>query len=621
LAVCAATLAAIGVPGCLHPMTRFQKEDDSPDNKDPEVKTIGDVTEVANASSIVVSGVGLVTGLEGTGGGTPPGIYRTMLEKELARLKVENVKQILASENNALVLVAALIPAGVHRGDPLEVEVTLPPYSGVKSLRGGVLQECYLSNYESTKQLSPDTNTGNRYLKGHILAKAQGPLMVGFGAGEGSRRPNQNRPAAAPESMNEKQARIWGGGVSLIDRPFYLTLNNDQQFARIANAVAERINQTFHDDSRKRLLLLGKVTDRIGDRFNGPAGANNAAGPTARALNRETVYVRVPWEYRLDPERYLRVARLIPLEDTPRVHNEYRSEMARRLLNPKKTMSAALRLEALGSESIDLLKTGLQSDNVLVRFSSAEALAYLGSPSGGEELARLVQDQPRLRAYALTALTSLNESICHVKLAELMLSPHAETRYGAFRALFTMDERDPEVQGRLLNETFWLHEVAPQSPPLVHISGSRRVEIVLFGAAPSFVPPFSLVSAEYTVTAGPSDDKCTIGYFPMHRGGVQRRQCSLKVDEVLQALTDLGCGYPEATDVLLQAHQSGCLNCSVRLEALTPAPPVEELAKKGTDPAYWKASQDEETTADVSGQATQMHTQGNEVAEDSAHRK
>jgi hypothetical protein len=570
--------------GCLHPQTRLQKDEETVKDKDLEVQTIGDVTEVANPAPILVSGVGLVTGLEGTGGGTPPGQYKTILEKELGREKIPNVKEVLASENNALVLVTAVLPAGIHKDEPVDVEVTLPPYSGVKNLRGGVLHKCWLSNYDSTKNLNPEYEGNNRYLKGHILAWAQGPLLVGFGDND--------------ESVRVKRGRIWGGGVSLIDRPFFLTLNNDKQFARIASAVAERINQTFHDDGRKRLMMLGQVTDRIGERFGGPGGPHNPfTGPTAKAVNREAVNVRVPWEYRLNPPRYLRVVRLIPLEDSQKAQKNYRHKLAQRLLDPDKTMSAALRLEALGSESIGLLKPGLKSDNVLVRFCAADALAYLGSSAGGEELARLVEHQPKLRTYALMALASLNESVCHVKLAELLSSPSVETRYGAFRALHTMDERDAEIPGELLAETFWLHHVAPQSPPLVHVSGSQRAEIVLFGGEPMFVPPFSLVASDYTVTAGPSDDKCTVGYFPMHHGRVERRQCSLKVADVLKTLADMGAGYSEVTECLHQADGSRCLNCPVRVEALSVAPPVEELAKMGKDAEYWKTAPDEETTA------------------------
>src|SRR5262245_56239336 len=74
----------LGLLGCAHTgQTRFQAAEDT--DKENEVKTIGDVTSVANADPVPVSGVGLVVGLEGTGGGAPPGAYRTLLEAELRK--------------------------------------------------------------------------------------------------------------------------------------------------------------------------------------------------------------------------------------------------------------------------------------------------------------------------------------------------------------------------------------------------------------------------------------------------------------------------------------------------------------------------------------------------------
>src|SRR5439155_1535006 len=83
---------------------------------------------------------------------------------------------------------------------------------------------------------------------------------------------------------------------------------------------------------------------------------------------------------------------------------------------------------------------------------------------------------------------SLDEMICQEKLAELMTSTSAETRYGAFRALRLVNEREPVLKGELLNESFWLHRVVPESSPMVHISSSHRAEVVIFGKDPTVVP-------------------------------------------------------------------------------------------------------------------------------------
>src|SRR5262245_21187797 len=103
---CALVVTILGFAGCLEPPTRLQSDEDGDREKDAHVQKIGDVTTVANADPIPVSGVGLVVNVDGTGGGAPPGSFRRMLEEFLHKKKVENVKELLASPNNAMVLVS-----------------------------------------------------------------------------------------------------------------------------------------------------------------------------------------------------------------------------------------------------------------------------------------------------------------------------------------------------------------------------------------------------------------------------------------------------------------------------------------------------------------------------------
>src|SRR5262249_40064306 len=158
------------------------------------------------------------------------------------------------------------------------------------------------------------------------------------------------------------------------------------------------------------------------DKFKPP----QARGETAKAVSSNVVYAQVPYAYHLNPERYLRVARLIPLRENLEMRGRYRKRLEEMLQDPATTVRAALRLEGLGRESIAALQKGLQSQSPLVRFSAAEALAYLGSTSGGEELARLAAQYDALRVYCLTALASLDESVSHVKLTELLASTEPE---------------------------------------------------------------------------------------------------------------------------------------------------------------------------------------------------
>ncbi len=191
-----------------------------------------------------------------------------------------------------------------------------------------------------------------------------------------------------------------------------------------------------------------------------------------------------------------------------------------------------------------------------------------------------VYQRQQMLAFGLTALASMDEAVCYVKLGELLASAQPETRYGAFRALRALNDRDPVVQGELLNGSFWLHRVAPNSPPLVHLSSTRRAEIVLFGEDTLLKPPFSFLAGEYVVTSGDGDERCTITRY---RGRRVTRQCSQEVGDVLRTLAGMGGLYPEAVELLRQAHACQCLSCRVAVDALPQAVSVHELARTSRD--------------------------------------
>src|SRR5947199_2807572 len=134
----------------------------------------------------------------------------------------------------------------------------------------------------------------------------------------------------------------------------------------------------------------------------------------AKALNEKALAVRVPFAYRYNHERFLRVARRLPMVDNADEMRRYRKRLETMLLEPKHTVRAALRLEALGKESVAVLKRGLSSDHAMVRFAAAESLTYLDSAAGVEELSRLAASNPEVRAYALVAMAGLDESVCRM---------------------------------------------------------------------------------------------------------------------------------------------------------------------------------------------------------------
>src|SRR5262249_23612002 len=161
----------------------------------------------------------------------------------------------------------------------------------------------------------------------------------------------------------------------------YLILNSADANIRTAGQVAERLNATFHATA-------------------------DASTKVAAVRSKELVMVNVPAAYRHNHYRYLLVARQVPiLPVSP--DSLYRRKLEEELMDRATTLSAAIRLEALGGDCQRSLRIGLESPSPWVRFAAAEALAYLGQTDGTAELAKLAEDHAALRAPCLKALASL----------------------------------------------------------------------------------------------------------------------------------------------------------------------------------------------------------------------
>ena len=124
---------------------------------------------------------------------------------------------------------------------------------------------------------------------------------------------------------------------------------------------------------------------------------------------------------------------------------------ARRTPDTGTSDRAALQLEAIGKDAIPLLQVALKSPLLEVRFHAATALAYLEDPAGLKTLQEAARDERAFRVFALAAMSTVDEAESHLLLRELMNENSAETRYGAFRALWTLDRNDPFIRGELMS--------------------------------------------------------------------------------------------------------------------------------------------------------------------------
>src|SRR5579863_4632884 len=89
--------------GCVNPLTRLHPDEEQVREKEiKDVLVVGDITEVSNVGPLGISGVGLVSGLPGTGG-FPPATneFRKVLKDELLKRKVKDVDSLFKSKECA----------------------------------------------------------------------------------------------------------------------------------------------------------------------------------------------------------------------------------------------------------------------------------------------------------------------------------------------------------------------------------------------------------------------------------------------------------------------------------------------------------------------------------------
>jgi hypothetical protein len=119
---------------------------------------------------------------------------------------------------------------------------------------------------------------------------------------------------------------------------------------------------------------------------------------------------------------------------------------------------------------------------------------------------------------------------------------------------------------------------------MVHISTSRRAEIVIFGKSPWLIPPFTLrAGAEFFVSAAQGDTRCTVSRYQVQAGEKTHKQCTFDLEDVLRTLATLGSEYPDVVEFLRQVQKERCITCEVKVDALPVVTDVKILAAAGGD--------------------------------------
>ena len=492
------------------------KLEDDDDDFGTSIKTpmLSEYMSVQGNTIITVRGVGLVTGLNGTGGDPSPSALRTQLQNEMSRRNVKDGKRILASEDTALVVVTAYLPAMVTKGQRFDVRVAIPPQAKATSLQGGYLLE--------TRLFEEANIEGRGALKGHEYAVAGGAILTNLGV-KGSPEERQG------ELM---YGTIPGGAVSKTERDLSIVLRREKKgfrnSKRIADAVSERMNRY----------------NNFGQKI-----------PCAVAKQDDLITLKVHPQYINNFPRYQAVIRSIAFNETEVARRIRIEKLARDLMDPDKAQAAALQLEAIGDGGIPFLKDGLESTNFEVKFQAAQALAYLGDASGIAILNEAARDQPAFRVYAFVAMSVIDDADSVLALRELMNSSSLETRYGAFRALKELDPRDPWLSPVVFDSRFLMHVIDSPGESMVHVTRRRSPEVVVFGPEQQLQLPAMLNAGRHIKVIGAiGDHEVDVILYKLNEEP-QRQRVSNRVVDVIRACGELGATYPDIVQLLIEAEQ------------------------------------------------------------------
>lgn len=510
-----------------------------------QTRLVGDLAVPFNMHPVVLESVGLVTGLRGTGSDPKPSPQRDALLSEMHVRGVKSPNRLLASGNVSLVLVRGVIRPGIQKDDRFDVEVRVPSQSETTSLRGGYLLQ---TNLKELQVLD------NAIHSGHTYATAEGPVLVD--------------PAADPKKDRVLccRGRILGGGVALKSRPLGLVLRDKS--IHDAATIEAAINRRFHTFDRG--LKTG----------------------VARAKDDQYIQLTLHPRYKDNVHRYIAVLRSVALRESETERIERLGVLQRRLMDPISASRAALELEAIGKPAIEVLLQGIQSPDPEVRFYAAEALAYLDDSRAAAPLAEAARNVPAFRAFALAALSAMNDVSAAEKLREMLDLPSAETRYGAFRALWAMNAEDPAIRGENLRGQFSYHVLDTAGPPMVHVTRSRRAEVVLFGRDQALQPPFTLEAGNQILVTCREGHEMTVSKFAVNEPD-QKRVVPARVDDLVRTIVELGGMYPDVVYALQQAKACGALASRFEVDAL---PEAGRTYSRGE-----KAAQDQKAAQEAAG--------------------
>ncbi len=428
--------------------------------------TIGAETTIGGLRPELISGYGLVVGLNGTGGDELPAAIRSTMERMLAQRGVtvggpfdrgplagKSPSQVLRDPNIAVVVVQAAIAPGTPIGNRFDVLVRALPGTGTTSLEGGQL-------WTADLRLGPPTPFEG--IRARQLAEARGPVFI---------NPFEEPTASGRLGPRRLVGRVLGGGE--VTQVLRLNMQLDNPSHSRARAIVSAVNSRF------------------------PPGRGDD-GPTAHGRDNVSIGISIPARYRDEPGEFLQ---LLTHTDIDQSYPEERSRRYAEAMKREPQLASELgwRLQAIGPASIPFLVPLYDSDQLRPRMAALGTGARLGDPRTRPHLIALAEEGPiAIRSEAmglmkrLPAHPSMNRT-----LVRLLEEPELGIRVAAYEALSAMN--DPVLSSQLVGRDpelplFRLDHV-PIGDPLIYVTQQVEPRIVLFGDLGMEISPDEVVSA------------------------------------------------------------------------------------------------------------------------------
>jgi hypothetical protein len=502
--------------------------------------TIGTECTIRGIDPVLVSGFGLVVGLNNTGGGPVRPDVETHLIDLMSKNQVGRAnttgplagmtpREVLADRRHAVVFVYALVPPGMPEGRTFDVFVQSLPESSTISLEGGKLWSVDLQiGY-------PQISQG---LATHKIARAKGNIFINPYADPG------NEDAGVTRTTG----RILDGGVMTEPLKLELVLNNASH--QRARTVVQAIN--------------GRFTQGPSDRL-----------PTARGRNAGSVELNVPMAYHDDTTSFVKLIQYL------QINQVYLQERAKQYVaalksEPRMGDEISWCLEALGAPAKPFLADLYDYQELVPRMAALRAGARLGDPRTAVHLIELAKTGPlSIRADAIGLLADLNAGpTIDVALRGLLEEEELDVRVAAYEALAKRAERvylnlllerykwtsnidgpsyqqivqmsqmnlpGDSIQGvkrYSLGSKFFL-DIVPGGEPLIYIAERGTPRVVIFGTDLSLEKPLlvSTWSDRLVLSAPGPDDPVRLRYQDYRTGRVTQEEVSDELVDLIRFMT------------------------------------------------------------------------------------